>query len=99
MNDVCVLGDDVKEALKTGDGEWWMDWTDFVRYFTVLETCHVLRHCEGLTQHHDTWDEDVKFYLLTMTSDDEVFISLQQKDTRENRDELNREDTEADIGE
>ena len=87
--------------MKTGVEEFWMDFdNDFHRFFTLVEFCVLLDDWKQFTDFHGAWSatsSSVKF-CLTMMKKDEVFLSLEQKYSRELRDELNSFATEIPIG-
>ena len=87
------------QHLKTGTGEFWMDYQDFLDFYTLVEFTHTLNDWSLPTFYHGSWEnkKSCKF-LLTMFKDDEVFLSLEQKYTRESRDELDSDSTVAPIG-
>ena len=77
-----------------------MEWNDFLKFFTLVEMCVLLEHWAQFTEFHGGWSKttsSVKF-CLTMLKKDEVFLSLEQKYSRELRDELNSFATDIPIG-
>ena len=77
-----------KKALKTGTGEFWMNFQDFLDYFTLVEFTHILTDWTEPTYFTGMWiNKNHCDFLLTMFQDEEVFVSLEQKYSRELRDE------------
>ena len=97
---MAMKGTKYEKALENGVGEFWMEWKDFLKYFTLVEFCVILNDWRQFTEYHGSWSQQsssVKF-CLTMMKKDEVFLSLEQKYSRELRDELNTFETEIPIG-
>ena len=78
-----------KWCMRTGKGEWWMSYEDFLHYFSVVAVVHINR----------TWTEKSLMgswsprlnrsqYLLRIFSDTEVKMALSQCHRRQLRDEL-----------
>merc|ERR1712025_316124 len=87
------------EALRTGIGEWWMPYDDFLKYFTMMELCHLLKGWPEVSD-HNVWDSKTGFqipYVFSLTKESSVFVCLEQKMRRELRDEADTFWTEIPI--
>ena len=92
----------LRDQLKTEEGEWWMDFNDFLQCYTLVEFCHILKNqwdTEDFVFLNGTWTSGSsnQFYLMKIDKKDDVFISLEQKFARQLRDELRTEATDAPI--
>ena len=85
--------------LETGEGEWWMQYSDLLKYFTMIEFCHLLRDWKEIS-FHGCWSWETTFhssFTVQLTKHCTIFISLEQKGRREMRDEADSCLTEIPI--
>ena len=92
----------LRKQLKTEEGEWWMDFKDFLQCYTLVEFCHILDNkwkSDDFVFHNGRWTpgSSNQFYLMKVDRKDDVFICLEQKFARQMRDELRTEATDAPI--
>ena len=85
--------------LTSGEGEWWMKYEDLLKYFTMIEFCHLLKGWKQVSE-HSSWSWSSTFqmpFIISLSQDATLFVSLEQKGRREMRDEFDSPYTDVPI--
>ena len=78
----------LRKQFKTEEGEWWMDFKDFLKCYTLVEFCHILDNkwkSDDFVFQNGRWTlrSPNQFYLMKVDRKDDVFICLEQKFARQ----------------
>ena len=88
-SELAGLSPRIKKELVTGEGEWWMAYSDFLKIFTSVSACHpVPEGEEHVLQGSWQGSEANPKYKIKLRRSGQLRVALMQKGRRQLRDEL-----------